>query len=315
METLMLQPWDYLIVTASNDLQAQAYQEQLALRQRLGLLPHIGQTLVVADPQGKRVGSGGSTLYCLMRVLQEEMTSFQCPAGAPHGNAVLDALSQSKLPSSRKSSTGLPSGAPLAASSSPPSSTPRPLDPSTPSPLTILQQLRILIIHAGGDSRRLPAYGPCGKIFIPVPGSSSNALTPTLFDRLLETFQQLTPGRPGQGQIVVTSGDALIRFDPSQVDLALPGLVAMGALATPEAASKHGVFCVDPNNQARRYLQKPQPDVQAQAGAINAAGQAILDIGVMSLDAATAVAMLQAFHAQIPSWPPRGPHYDAKVPG
>src|SRR6185312_14751997 len=51
-----------------------------------------------------------------------------------------------------------------------------------------LEGLRILIVHAGGDSRRLPAYSPCGKIFVPVPGESHSALGLTLFDRLAPTY-------------------------------------------------------------------------------------------------------------------------------
>jgi len=38
-----------------------------------GLLPEVGAAMVVADPFGKRVGSGGSTLYCLMRVIEAEI--------------------------------------------------------------------------------------------------------------------------------------------------------------------------------------------------------------------------------------------------
>jgi len=50
--------WDYLILTASNQEQARFYRTQLDLRQRLGLLSGIKQTLVVPDPQGQRIGSG-----------------------------------------------------------------------------------------------------------------------------------------------------------------------------------------------------------------------------------------------------------------
>ena len=50
--------WDYLIVTASNEAQAKAYESQLALRGQLGLLSHVEEALVVADPGGKRIGSG-----------------------------------------------------------------------------------------------------------------------------------------------------------------------------------------------------------------------------------------------------------------
>ena len=65
--------WDYLIVTASNDRQAAAYQNQLDLRQKLGLLSDVGQVMVMADLDGKRIGSGGSTIYCLIELLNREL--------------------------------------------------------------------------------------------------------------------------------------------------------------------------------------------------------------------------------------------------
>ena len=110
--------WDYLIVTASNDAQASAYEAQLSVRRKLGLLTGIREALVVPDPGGKRVGSGGSTVHCLKRVLARETGGLK-PAPASE---------------------------------------------------EVFRRLRILIIHAGGDSKRLPAYGPCGKISVPVPG-------------------------------------------------------------------------------------------------------------------------------------------------
>ncbi len=52
--------WDYLIVTASNAAQADAYEEQLHLRQQLDLLPRVRRVEVVADLEDRRIGSGGS---------------------------------------------------------------------------------------------------------------------------------------------------------------------------------------------------------------------------------------------------------------
>ena len=40
--------WDYLIVTASNARQAQAYEGHLRLRRELGLLPQVRECLVAA---------------------------------------------------------------------------------------------------------------------------------------------------------------------------------------------------------------------------------------------------------------------------
>ncbi|MEW5902537.1 MAG: hypothetical protein AB1715_13810, partial [Acidobacteriota bacterium] len=146
-------PWDYLILTASNDEQASAYRSQLFLRKRLGLIPRVKEALVVPDPGGKRVGSGGSTIHCLLQVLSREL----------------------------RGSPGI-------------------LDPNLW--LETLRNLKILIVHAGGDSRRLPAYSACGKVFIPIPGESDRALGLTLLDRQLPTYLGLPDGRPERGQVV-----------------------------------------------------------------------------------------------------------------
>jgi fucokinase len=240
-------PWDYLIVTASNEAQGSAYEKQLDHRQALGLLPQFRTVMVVTDPGGKRIGSGGSTLLCIMRVLDREQA---------------------------------------------------PLSPSTSTPVqtieAILNRLRIMVIHAGGDSRRLPAYGPCGKIFIPVPGKSTPVIAPTLFDRLLPSFLALPAPHQGSGQILVASGDALLHFDPSSVRMNLQGLTALACLDTPEHSSKHGVFVPD-GDRVTCYLQKPSPETQAKSGAINAAGQSALDMGVMSFDAAAVLLLFKAF--------------------
>jgi fucokinase len=257
----MSHTWDYLILTASNDRQAGGYESQLAVRHRAGLLPEVGTAMVVADPLGKRVGSGGSTLYCLMRVLETEIKRSGATAN------------------------------------------------DFPSLERILRGLRILILHAGGDSRRVPAYGPCGKIFSPVPGPSPHAsqgeVISTLFDRLYPVFQDLPRGPQGAGQVIVAAGDALMLFDAAAVRFDRPGIVALGAYATPEAASRHGVFCVAADSQVRLFLQKPSLADQQHYGALNARGQAILDIAVMSFDAAASMAMFRAFDVQADQSGPR----------
>jgi galactokinase/mevalonate kinase-like predicted kinase len=236
--------WDALIVTAANERQAAAYESQLAARRQLGLLADFAEVLVVADPQGRRIGSGGSTLYCLAEVLNREVRRQKLPA------ADLSAL--------RK----------------------------------ILETRRILILHAGGDSRRLPAYGPCGKIFIPVPGESPSGVGLALFDRLLPVFAAF-PASPG-GQVVVAAGDALLQFYPAAVRPVPGALTTLGCQATPEVAARHGVFCAEADGRVRRFLQKPSPADQARLGAVNREGQSILDVGVMTFDAAIAIALLEA---------------------
>ena len=64
--------WDYLIVTASNARQASAYEAQLRWRRELGLLPQVRESFAAADLEDRRIGSGGSTVYCLAQVLERE---------------------------------------------------------------------------------------------------------------------------------------------------------------------------------------------------------------------------------------------------
>ena len=239
--------WDYLILTASNALQARAYEDQLRARKELGLLSQVREAFVVPDLDGKRIGSGGSTLWSLREILRRERA--RRGVDFTGRGAVRQALSH----------------------------------------------LRILIVHAGGDSRRLPAYGPCGKIFVPLPGAPEAPLPPALFDRLVPAFLALPAGIPGSGQVVVAAGDALIRFDAGSVEFSQPGIIALGCYAAPEEASRHGVFCMDTGGTVSLYLQKPSIETQQAAGALDARGRAPLDMAVMHMDAATAAVLLSSF--------------------
>ncbi len=59
---------DFLVLTAANERQADAYRAEMAIRARRGFFPKGLQTLVVADPRGQRVGTGGATLSALRAV-------------------------------------------------------------------------------------------------------------------------------------------------------------------------------------------------------------------------------------------------------
>jgi fucokinase len=244
----MTSMWDYLIVTAANDQQARAYDHQIQQRQKAGEIPQVRHCLVIPDMDGKRTGSGGSTLHSLACVLQRER-----PGAGPATFEEAEA---------------------------------------------ILSGLRILIVHAGGDSRRLPAYSHCGKMFVPIPVQGRPSVASTIFDRLVPAFLKLPEG--SRGQVVVASGDALILFDASAVEFARPGITALGSFAASNDAAHHGVFCAAKTGSVKRYLQKPSPDAQLAAGAVNAEGESVLDLGVMSFDASAAVQLLRAFFARTP---------------
>jgi fucokinase len=243
----MTSMWDYLIVTAANDQQAQTYDQQIQQRLKAGQIPQFCNCLVIPDIDGKRIGSGGSTLHALACVLHRER-----PGAGPATFEEAEA---------------------------------------------ILSGLRILIVHAGGDSRRLPAYSHCGKMFVPIPAKGQPSVASTLFDRLVPAFCMLPEAC--RGQVVVASGDALILFDASAVDFARPGITALGSFASLKDAAHHGVFCAAKDGSVRRFLQKPSPDAQLAAGAVNARGESVLDLGVMSFDGGAAIQLLRAFFTKV----------------
>jgi fucokinase / fucose-1-phosphate guanylyltransferase len=243
--------WDYLIVTAANKEQAGAYREQLETRRDLGLISGVREILVVADPEGCRIGSGGSTILCLLEVINRKLRG--------KGKDLKSPLAWEKA----------------------------------------LDRARVLIVHAGGDAQRLPAYSPCGKIFIPVPGESDSAVGLTVLDRQLPRYLALPAPADGSGQVVVTSGDVFLDFDSSRLRFARGGITAVGCFADPKLASAHGVFCPAPDGRVKKFLQKPSVKVQEKEGAVDRHGRSVLDIGIMSLDAAAAVRLLAAFRPKV----------------
>jgi hypothetical protein len=116
------------------------------------------------------------------------------------------------------------------------------------------RRLRTLIVHAGGDSKRLPPYGPCGKIFVPVPGELGGALGTTLFDRLIPTYLRLPRLASGGGQVVVASGD-VCGFDAE--DVVSPARIS-GVGVYPRLRQEPGVIVVRRMVGSAGSFQNPQ---------------------------------------------------------
>ena len=60
--------WDYVILTASNERQAESFNVQLKQR----ILPAHTHVAVIPDRDGKRVGSGGATLGVIKYIRERE---------------------------------------------------------------------------------------------------------------------------------------------------------------------------------------------------------------------------------------------------
>jgi len=92
--------------------------------------------------------------------------------------------------------------------------------------------------------------------FIPVPSESDTAIPLSLFDRQLPTYLRLPEPAAGVGQVVITSGDVMLRFEPAEVKFAAEGVTGLSCYALPKQASRHSVFCRGQEDKVKLYLQQ-----------------------------------------------------------
>ena len=167
---------------------------------------------------------------------------------------------------------------------------------------------RALVIHSGGDARRIPAYAALGKAFLPMPcdvippgRSPWQRLPAAILDLLLETFVRIP--RPSQGEVLVCSGDVLLTFDAAQTNLyAEDGIAGLGIACPPLVGERHGVY-VTPNPASgglvSDFLQKPTLAQMQTHGAIDSDGHVLVDTGVLSFSPHAIEALLHAAGVRI----------------
>ena len=152
-------------------------------------------------------------------------------------------------------------------------------------------QHRGLLIHSGGDSRRLPQYSPGGKLFGVLPSRTQARATTTVFDETL-TLSGAWAERIPNG-LLVASGDVVLRFDATQLDLARPGVTGIAMRLDPETGSHHGVYVVGAGDQVYTFLQKPAPAEVKAAGGLLPDGRVAVDIGLLRFDADLTAALTE----------------------
>ncbi len=128
-----------------------------------------------------------------------------------------------------------------------------------------LHKSRKMIVHGGGQSRRLPAYAVLGKPFLPLPilrGEDGQRLDQTLLDFQKPVFDAVLDAAPASYAVAVASGDVLLRFAPLTRPLPEADVLALGMPATPEMAQSFGVFFFrrDTPGELAFFLQKPSAD-------------------------------------------------------
>lgn len=206
--------WDYVILTASNEQQAEGFRKHL--EERKSFLPKHTKFVAIPDRDGLRVGSGGATLEVL-KYLRSKEESFE--------------------------------------------------------------KLRVLVIHSGGDSKRVPQYSALGKLFSPVPHKLPNGRNSTLFDEFMICMSSV-PSRIREGMVLL-SGDVLLLFNPLQIDYNNVGAAAISFKEHVETGKNHGVYLNGENGNVKCCLQKKSVEVLRSVGAVNDSDCVDIDTGAL----------------------------------
>ena len=153
-----------------------------------------------------------------------------------------------------------------------------------------LKGKRILVIHSGGDSKRIPQYSVCGKLFSPVPRQLPDGSLSTLFDEFMISMTAVAE-RIKEGMLVL-SGDVLLLFNPLQLDFQFQGAAAISIKEPVSTGKDHGVFLQDQEGMVEQFLHKKSEQELKSKGAVNTQGCVDLDTGAVLFDAMLLQALL-----------------------
>lgn len=142
-----------------------------------------------------------------------------------------------------------------------------------------------ILLHAGGQSRRLPAYATSGKVLTPVPvyrWARGQRIAQNLLDLQMPFYEAILKKAPGGLHTLIASGDVLLRATEPLQAIPEADVVCFGLWSDPVQASRHGVFMMDRGCPGRLdfMLQKPTTEEQAHWMQTHFA---LMDIGVWLL--------------------------------
>ncbi|KAE9616027.1 putative transferase [Lupinus albus] len=255
--------WDAILLTASSPQQALLYNSHLLRAKRLRRISPSTVILAVPDPGGHRIGSGAATLNAIFAL-------------ATHYNQQLRLLDQVEITNGVDTGTGSH-------------------DISHPSVINFMAKKHILLLHAGGDSKRVPWANPMGKVFLPLPYLASDdpdGPVPLLFDHILAIASCARQAFGNEGGMLTMTGDVLPCFDASVMSLPQDTASIITVPITLDVASNHGVIvAAKPEHSTHNYavslvddlLQKPTVEELIKSKAVLVDGRTLLDSGIIAV--------------------------------
>ena len=126
-----------------------------------------------------------------------------------------------------------------------------------------------ILLHAGGQSRRLPSYAVQGKVLMPIPvfrWERGQRIDQTLLDLQLPLYERLMQMAPDNIHTMVVSGDVYIRATQPLQPIPEADVVCYGLWLDASRAKNHGVFVSSRLTPTvlKQMLQKPSVETLAE---------------------------------------------------
>ncbi len=151
--------------------------------------------------------------------------------------------------------------------------------------MTWLGREKRILLHAGGQSRRLPAYAPSGKILTPVPvfrWARGQKLTQNLLDLQLPLYEEIMEKAPKGLNTLIASGDVYIRAKEQLQEIPEADVVCYGLWEDPQLMKNHGVFVASRRTPEKLEFMMQKPAVEEMA-AMMKDYLCMMDIGIWLL--------------------------------
>ncbi|ONI23519.1 hypothetical protein PRUPE_2G192700 [Prunus persica] len=263
--------WDAIVLTAASPEQAQLYEWQLTRAKRVGRIAASTITLAVPDPDGQRIGSGAATVHAIHALAKHYRTV------GPHSEVATTSNGSSGFSESHKNPEDEVD------------------DDDLSQMVSFIAKRHILLLHAGGDSKRVPWANPMGKVFLPLPylaADDPDGPVPLLFDHILAIASCARQAFKNEGGIFTMTGDVLPCFDASNMVLPEDTSCIITVPITLDIASNHGVVVASKSRNVERsytvslvdnLLQKPSLEELVKNNAILDDGRTLLDTGIIAV--------------------------------
>ena len=151
--------------------------------------------------------------------------------------------------------------------------------------LTWLGKEKRILLHAGGQSRRLPGYAPSGKILTPIPvfrWARGQRLSQNLLSLQLPLYEQIMEKAPSSLHTLIASGDVYIRAGQPLQTIPDADVVCYGLWVDPNLAKNHGVFVSSRVTPDKLDFMLQKPSVE-ELGKLMQTHLFLMDIGIWLL--------------------------------